>query len=295
MSGFESQTAATPAPRRGVLRRLRLRGGGRLSLLVGIGLVGFAVAICLLSLVWTPCDPYAMNLADRFAPPSPEHLLGTDQFGRDILSRTMAASQPALLVGLGSVALGALVGTLLGLLAGMSGRGVRSVIMRIVDGLMAFPGILLAMVLVLVLGRGVMSVLVAVAVFMVPTFARLVCQTTLELRGSLYIKAARSFGSGPVRVALGHVLPNVAPLLITQFTACAGAAMLLEASLSFLGFGVQPPAASWGYMLSEALPYVSTHPAIAVAPGVALMLTVLGCNLLGDGLNDRLVKRGARS
>lgn len=295
MIGFEPDAATVAAPRRRATRRLRSRGSGHFSLLVGGCLVVFAIGVCLLSLVWTPCDPYAMDLANRFAPPSAEHLLGTDQFGRDILSRTMAASQPALSVGLGSVALGALVGTLLGLLAGMSGRGLRSVIMRVIDGLMAFPGILLAMVLVLVLGRGVMSVLVAVAVFMVPTFARLVCQTTLELRGSLYIKAARSFGSGPVRVALGHVLPNVAPLLITQFTACAGAAMLLEASLSFLGFGVQPPAASWGYMLSEALPYVSTYPAIAVAPGVALMLTVLGCNLLGDGLNDRLVKRGAHS
>lgn len=287
MSDFTPLVAGAPS-------RPKLRGRGVLSLAAGAVLVGCAIAVCLLSLVWTPCDPYAMDLANRFASPSPEHLLGTDQFGRDILSRTMAAAQPALAVGLGSVALGTAVGTLLGLFAGMGGRGVRAVIMRAIDGLMAFPGILLAMLLVLVLGRGLLSVLVAVAVFMVPNFARLVCQTTLELRGSLYIKAARSFGTGPVRIALGHVVPNLAPLLITQFTASAGAAMLLEASLSFLGFGVQPPAASWGYMLSEALPYVFTYPTIAIAPGVALMLTVLGFNLLGDGLNDRLVQRRGR-
>lgn len=270
------------------------RGTGRLSLVVGAVVVAAAVLMCLVSLVWTPCDPTLMDVANRFAAPSAEHLLGTDQFGRDILSRVMAASQPAFAVGVGSVLLGAAVGAAMGLAAGLGGPALRAVAMRVVDGLMAFPGILLAMVLVLVLGRGLASVLVAIAVFMVPTFARVACQTTLELRGSLFIKAARSCGCGPVAVALRHVLPNIAVPLITQLTACVGTAMLLEASLSFLGLGVQPPAASWGSMLNEALPYVFGHPALAVAPGVVLMAVVLGFNLLGDGLNDRLVGRGAR-
>ena len=267
-----------------------VRGTGRISLVVGCALVCAAAALCLVSLVWTPYDPTLMDVANRFAPPSPEHLLGTDQFGRDILSRLMAASQPAFGVGLGSVLLGAAVGAAAGLVAGLGGSALRALIMRVVDGLMAFPGILLAMVLVLVLGRGIASVLVAIAVFMVPTFARVACQTTLELRGSLFIKAARSCGCSKAQVALRHVLPNIAAPLITQLTACVGTAMLLEASLSFLGLGVQPPAASWGSMLNEALPYVFGHPSLAVAPGIVLMLVVLGFNLLGDGLNDRLVQ-----
>lgn len=259
---------------------------------VGGVLSALALAACLVSLVWTPYDPTAMDLSQRFAAPSAAHLLGCDQFGRDILSRTMAAAQPALLVGLGSVALGAVAGIALGLLAGMAGRGVRAAFMRVVEGLMAFPGILLAMVLVLVLGRGLTSVLVAIAVFMVPTFARLTCQTSLEVRGCLYIKAARSYGCRGLSLAVRHVLPNIAPRLVTQFSASAGSAMLLEAALSFLGLGVQPPLASWGYMLSEAFSYVLTYPGIAVAPGVALTACVLGFNLLGDGLNDLLARRG---
>ncbi len=274
----------------GLLRRRR-RGTGAISLVVGCSIVGVALAVCLLSLLWTPYDPELMDVANRFAAPSPEHLLGTDQFGRDILSRLMAASQPAFGVGLGSVLLGAAVGAAVGLVAALGGAGLRSVIMRAVDGLMAFPGILLAMVLVLVLGRGLMSVLVAIAVFMVPTFARVTCQTTLELKGSLFIKAAKSCGCGAVQVAVRHVLPNIAAPLITQLTACVGTAMLLEASLSFLGLGVQPPAASWGSMLNEALPYVFGHPSLAVAPGIVLMMVVLGFNLVGDGLNDGLVRR----
>lgn len=270
----------------------RRRSHTRALAVVGAVLAGLAVVVCLMSLVWTPCDPTAMDLAMRFAGPSLQHPFGCDQYGRDILSRTMVAAQPALAVSLVSVFLGALAGVALGLCAGMAARGVRAIAMRLVEGLMAFPGILLAMVLVLVLGRGLASVLVAVAVFMVPTFARLSCQTTLEMRDRLFVKAARSYGAGGVSIALRHVVPNIAPRLITQFTSSAGTAMLLEASLSFLGFGVQPPVASWGYMLAEALPFVLLDPTVAIAPGAALLLAVMGFNLLGDALNDMLVKRG---
>lgn len=274
-------------------RRFRAAAPGRASLVAGLLIAGAATLVCLVSLVWTPCDPAAMNPSERFAAPSWEHPFGTDQFGRDILSRTMAAAQPAFAVGVGSVLLGSVAGAAVGLVAGLGSRGLRAAVMRCIDGLMAFPGILLAMVLVLALGRGLTSVLVAIAVFMVPTFARLTCQTTLELRGALFVRAARSCGCGPVAVAVRHIVPNIAPRLVTQLTASVGTAMLLEASLSFLGLGVQPPAASWGYMLSEALPYIFGHPGLAVAPGVVLMVVVLGFNLLGDALNDRLVRRGA--
>ena len=235
-----------------------------------------------------------MEVTNRFALPSATHVFGTDQFGRDICSRVMVAARPALLVGLGSVGLGALVGTVVGAAGAMAGRVVRAVIMRLIDGLMAFPGILLAMMLVLVVGRGLTSALIAIAVFMVPTFARLAYGLTMEARGTLYVKAARSYGSSGARIVLRQVLPVMLPRIVTTFTAHVGAAMLLESSLSFLGLGIQPPTASWGMMLSEALPYVTSYPAVAVAPGLALMLAALGFNLLGDALNDRLVEGGAR-
>lgn len=266
---------------------------GLVSLVVGLVLVGAVAAMGLISLVWTPYDISAMDLTARFALPSLEHPFGCDQFGRDVLSRCMAAAVPALAVGVGSVVLGAFVGAGLGALAAMGSSRVRAIIMRLTDALMSFPGILLAMVLVLVLGRGLSSVLVAVAVFMVPVFARLTCQVTLEVASGLYVKAARVAGLGTPAVFVRHILPNVAPILLTQLTARIGSAMLLEASLSFLGLGVQPPMASWGYMLSEALPYVTLHPALAVAPGALLMAAALGWNLVGDALNDRMLGRGS--
>lgn len=292
----------------GELGRGGMRGGGgratvarrtrharpTVSLVVGAALVAGVVLACLVSLAWTPYDPDAMSLTQRFSAPTSEHLLGTDQYGRDILSRTMVSAQAALLVGLGSVSLGALAGTIVGTTAAMSARGVRAVIMRVVEGLMAFPGILLALVLVLVIGRGLTSSLVAIAVFMVPTFARLTYSLAMEARGTLYVKAARSYGSSPVRIVARQILPNMLPRIVTQLTSSVGTAMLLESSLSFLGLGVQPPTASWGNMLQEALQYALTFPGVALAPGCALMLAVLGFNLLGDGLNDLLVRRGAR-
>lgn len=270
------------------------RRAGRLSLVVGAALTALVVAVCVVSVFWTPCDPDAMAPRERFAAPSAQHLFGTDQFGRDILSRVMVSSQSALLVGLGSVALGAVVGVAVGSLAAMGGRPVRAVVMRVVDGLMAFPGILLALMLVLVIGRGLGSALIAIAVFMVPAFARLTYSLVMEARGTLYVKAARSYGCSQARIVVTHIMPNVAARLLTQFTASAGAAMLLESSLSFLGLGVQPPTASWGMMLNESLQYVLSYPSIAVAPGAALLVAVLGFNLLGDGLNDRLATRGTR-
>ena len=270
------------------------RRPGRLTLVVGAALVALVVLAGLVSLAWTPYDPDAMEVTNRFALPSAEHIFGTDQFGRDICSRVMVAARPALLVGLGSVGLGALVGTVVGAAGAMAGRVVRAVIMRLIDGLMAFPGILLAMMFVLVVGRGLTSALIAIAVFMVPTFARLAYGLTMEACGTLYVKAARSYGSSGARIVLRQVLPVMLPRIVTTFTAHVGAAMLLESSLSFLGLGIQPPTASWGMMLSEALPYVTSYPAVAVAPGLALMLAALGFNLLGDALNDRLVEGGAR-
>lgn len=269
-------------------------GSRRATAFVAVGavLVCLVGALCVLSLFWTPYDPSAMAPAMRFAGPGAAHPLGCDQFGRDVLSRVMASSRPALAVGAGSVLLGGAAGAALGAVAACS-SALRTIAMRLTDAMMAFPGILLAMVLVLVMGRGLPSTFLAVAVFMVPGFARLTCSLVAQELQGAYVRSARSYGCGTARVLAVHVAPNIAPRLVTQLTSMVGTAMLLEASLSFLGMGVQPPQTSWGLMVGEALQYVLTYPWQPAAPGAALTLAVLGFNLLGDGLNDLLVERGA--
>lgn len=264
------------------------------SLWVGAFLVTLIAALCLISIFWMPADPEKMNTANRFALPGAVHLLGTDQFGRDVLSRIMAASRWALLSGLCSVAVGAVLGMAVGALAAMAGSIVQSVAMRFIDALMSFPGILLAMMLVVVVGKGVWGAVLAIGIFMVPTFSRLVYSMVLENKQRLYVKAARSYGCSRRRLVFFHIFPDMLPRLITQFSSSIGSAVLLESSLSFLGLGIQPPTPSWGMMLNEARQFVLNYPYIAVAPGLALLVTVLGFNLLGDGLNDRLIKRRSR-
>lgn len=264
------------------------------SLTAGAVMVALIVAMCLVSFVWMPMDPEKMDTANRFALPGAQHLLGTDQFGRDVLSRIMEASRWALLVGVCSVTAGAAAGSAIGAAAAMLGGVLRSVIMRFIDGMMSFPGILLAMMLVTVLGKGILGSVLAIGIFMIPTFSRLVYSMVLENKQRLYVKAAQSYGCNRRRIVLHHMLPDMLPRLITQFSSSIGGAVLLESSLSFLGLGIQPPTPSWGMMLSEARQFVLSYPCIAVAPGVVLLITVLGFNLLGDGLNDRFVKRSSR-
>ena len=252
-------------------------------------------AICIISFFWMPADPEKMDTLNRFALPSAAHLLGTDQVGRDVLSRIMEASRWALLVGVCSVTVGALAGSIIGASAAMLKGAVRAVIMRFIDGMMSFPGILLAMMLVTVLGKGSLGAVLAIGLFMVPTFSRLVYSMVLENKQRLYIKAAHSYGCSGGYIVLFHMLPDMLPRLITQFSSSIGGAVLLESSLSFLGLGIQPPTPSWGMMLNEARQFVLNYPYIAIAPGVVLLITVLGFNLLGDGLNDRLVKRRSKT
>ena len=247
------------------------------SLLPGLLLVALILAMCLISFFWLPMDPNKMDTANRFALPTFSHWLGTDQFGRDVLSRVMIASRSALLVGLGSVSVGTAAGLLLGSLAAMAGPRLQALIMRIIDGFMAFPGILLAMMLVAVLGKGLINSVIAIGIFMIPSFSRLVYSMILENKTRLYV-----------------IFPDMLPRLITQFSSAVGGAILTESSLSFLGLGIQPPSASWGLMLSEARQFVLSYPFLAVAPGAVLLVAALGFNLVGDGLNDRLVKRGSR-
>ncbi len=265
-----------------------------ISLIIGLTLVSFIVLLCIISFFYTPYDFEAIDIHHRFEHASTEHLLGTDQFGRDVLSRIMVASRSALLVGIISVLSGALIGMVIGSLSALSPKGIQIVMMRVIDGIMAFPGILLALMLCAVLGKGMWNAVIAIAVFNIPSFARLSYSMILEIRTRLYIKAAKSYGVGKIRMIFSHMLPVMIARLITQLSSAIGSAILTESSLSFLGLGIQPPSTSWGMMLSEARQYVLTYPYIAIAPGVILLMAVLGFNLIGDGLNDYFVKRSSR-
>ena len=266
-----------------------------ISLIFGIIFVFIITAVWVLSFVYMPYNPNEMNISNRFLKPDfdSKHIFGTDNFGRDILSRIMYGSRNVLLVALVSVSLGTLIGILLGALAAMLKGLAETIIMRIMDGLMAFPGILLAMMLVAVLERGIQGSIAAISIFMVPIFSRLVYSMILDTENLLYIKAAKSYGSSKGQIFFRHYIPAMLPRLITQFSSSIGSAVMIETSLSFLGLGIQPPFASWGLMLSESRQFFLLHPYLAVAPGIAIIITVLGFNLMGDGLNDILINRGS--
>ncbi|MPM29535.1 Glutathione transport system permease protein GsiD [bioreactor metagenome] len=263
------------------------------SLVLGSILIFAVAAICIVSFVFMPHDPTEMNTAIKFLKPgnNSEFLFGTDNFGRDILSRIMRGSRTVLLVGVVSTGVGAAVGIVLGACAGMRKGIVSTLIMRFVDGVMAFPGILLAMMLVTVIGRGEKGSIIAIAIFIVPTFARLVYSMVLDTESMLFVKAAKSYGITNSRLFKNHYMPIMATRLITQFSSSIAHAIMIDTSLSFLGLGIQPPNASWGLMLNESRQYFLMNPYLAVAPGVAIVFTVLGFNLLGDGLNDLLENR----
>lgn len=264
-----------------------------LSLVLGIILVLIILAVWALSFLYMPYSPNEMNISQRFIMPGSnnDYILGTDNFGRDILSRIMYGSRNVLLVGIGSVTLGTVIGIVLGAIAAIFKKFIGTVIMRLMDGLMAFPGILLALMLVTVVGRGIKGSIIAISIFMIPVFSRLVYSMILDIENLLYIKAARSYGSTNFQIFTRHFVPAMLPRLITQYSSAIGSAVMIETSLSFLGLGIQPPFASWGLMLSEARQFFLVCPYLAVAPGIAIIMTVLGFNLIGDGLNDLLIHR----
>ncbi|MDD5944789.1 MAG: ABC transporter permease [Clostridia bacterium] len=263
------------------------------SLAIGIVFVSIVVLVCLASFIYMPHDPLEMATQYKFLKPgvNPDYVLGTDNFGRDILSRIMKGSRTVLLVGVVSTGFGAAVGTLLGAAAGMSKGIVSDIIMRFIDGFLSFPGILLAMMLVTVVGRGEKGAIIAIAIFIVPVFARLVYSMILDIESMLFVKAAKSYGISKKRLFIKHYMPMMATRLITQFSSSIAQAIMIETSLSFLGLGIQAPNASWGLMLNESRKYFISYPYLAVAPGIAIVITVLGFNLLGDGLNDLLESR----
>ncbi|MFW6097493.1 MAG: ABC transporter permease [Chloroflexota bacterium] len=235
-----------------------------------------------------PYDPNAIDPVARFASPSLDHFMGGDDFGRDIFSRILHGARVSLQVGFIAVGIAATVGSTLGLVAGYAGRVVDEVIMRAMDVLFAFPAILLAIAIMAALGKGVENAMIAIGIVYIPIFARIARGSVLSIRKEEFIEAARSCGATDGRILFKHILPNAMAPLIVETTLSLAFAILAEAALSFFGLGLQPPDASWGRMLSEGRGFFRQAPWMAIFPGLAIMLTVMGFNFLGDGLRDAM-------
>ena len=262
--------------------------GGVLSLLL--------LLAAALSYVWTPYSVYEVDMDAKLLPPGAQHWLGTDAFGRDVVSLLLVGARASILVGVIAVGIGLVVGTALGLLASAKRGWVEETIMRVSDFGFAFPAILSAIMLTAVYGPGIVNAIIAIGIYNIPTFARITRAAANSVWNRDYVLAARASGKGPWAITWQHVLPNVLPVLIVQATIRFAIAILAEAALSYLGLGTQPPQPSWGRMLAEAQTLMFQAPLLAVWPGVAIALSVLGLNLLGDGLRDlldpRLQRRG---
>jgi peptide/nickel transport system permease protein len=264
------------------------------SFAAGAVLVALLVGAALLSLVWSPYPPADIDIAGKLAPPSAAHWLGTDSLGRDIASQLLVGSQNSIAVGVLAVGIGLLAGVALGCLAAARGGWVEELVMRAADFTFAFPALLTAIMLTAIHGPGLVTSIVAIGIFNIPVFARLARASAHAVWARDYVLAARAAGKGPWRITLDHVLPNIANVLIVQATIQFALAILAEAALSYLGLGTQPPQPSWGRMLNEAQTLLFQAPMLAVWPGLAIALSVLGLNLLGDGLRDLLDPRLAR-
>ena len=258
---------------------------------------GAAILLCLLGTAafapWiAPHDPARQNLENDLADPSLDHPLGTDKLGRDLLSRILYGSRISVLVGASTVTIAVLIGLLVGSLSGYFGGWVDHLLMRLVDILMAFPGILLAIAFTAVLGPGLDHVVFALSLLGWTGYARLVRGEIMRLRERDFVHAAQALGGSPARVIALHMLPNLLPPLVIQATFGMAAAIIAEGGLSFLGLGAQPPTPSWGSMLNEGRQFILVAPHLTAFPGLAIMATILGLNLVGDGLRDRLEKKG---
>jgi len=264
------------------------------SFAAGAVLVALLVGAALLSLAWSPYPPADIDIAGKLAPPSAAHWLGTDSLGRDIASQLLVGSQNSIAVGVLAVGIGLGVGVVLGCMAAARGGWVEELVMRAADFTFAFPALLTAIMLTAIHGPGLVTSIVAIGIFNIPVFARLARASAHAVWARDYVLVARAAGKGPWRITLDHVLPNIANVLIVQATIQFALAILAEAALSYLGLGTQPPQPSWGRMLNEAQTLLFQAPMLAVWPGLAIALSVLGLNLLGDGLRDLLDPRLAR-
>jgi peptide/nickel transport system permease protein len=267
-------------------RALRTR-----NLLLGGALTAAMVAMALVSLAWTPYPPTSIDIVHRLAPPTARHLLGTDPFGRDVLSMIMAGAQSSLSVALIAVLVGAGVGIPLGALAAAFGGWVDNAVMRASDLAFAFPALLTAVMITALAGPGAGNAMLAIGIFNIPVFARVARGAALAVRELDFVIAARATGRGELTIMLRHVLPNISAILLVQATIQFALAIIADAGLAYVGLGTQPPFPSWGRMLNDAQTFIYRAPLLAVFPGIAITISVLGLNLMGDGLRDVLDPR----
>ena len=293
-AGGAPAASRRPAPRdvpyiftSAVLRQFRRSRAAVLGLVLTLT---FLVTAALAPLI-APHDPLAFSLGQQLQPPSAAYPLGTDELGRDILSRLLWGARITLLITMGAVAVALVGGTALGIIAGFRGGWSDTLIMRVMDVLLAMPGFLLAIAIIAALGVGTLNVIIAVGIYSIPAFARVARGSTLSVKQQDYVLAARALGTSDGGIMLRHVLPNVAPPLLVQTTLRLATAILTASGLSFLGLGPQPPTPEWGAMLSTGRNYVTNNPQLATIPGLAILLVTVGFNLLGDGLRDALDPR----
>ena len=269
-----------------IWRRLKKNKGAVISMFL-------IIAIVLVAIFAPYIAPYDYDTQGEtpFAEHGQEHLLGTDRLGRDVLSRLIYGARQSLLIGVASVALAAVIGIIIGALAGYFGGWKDNVLMRILDVYQSIPMMLLCIVLAAVLGPSMKNTIIALGVSMIPQFARMIRGSILTVRGMEYVDAAKSVNGGSFHIIMKHVLPNAISPLIVSITMNIGNAILIGAMLSFIGLGVQPPTPEWGTLISDARNYMRAHPTLAIYPGICIMITVLAFNLLGDGLRDALDPR----
>lgn len=258
------------------------------SAVIGLGMIIFVVAVAALAPLIAPHDPIDQSTIERLETPSGSHWLGLDHLGRDVLSRIIYGARVALLVGIASVALGGVLGTTMGIVAGYFGGRIGMLIMRLVDILLAFPDLITGLLVMAVLGTGMTKLIIAIGLTIAPRFARIAFGPTLSIKEKEFVEAARALGQNSAVILSRHILPNVAGELLVLASLWTAAAIRLEASLSFVGLGVQPPTPTWGQMIRDGTIYLTDLPLLSLAPGLALLFTVFAFNLVGDGLRDVL-------
>ena len=283
------RTTAISAPGNASTSVVSRSGKRKLSatLLIGLILIGLVALAAIVSFFWTPYDPTQAMPADRLQGSSLAHLMGTDKYGRDVFSAMLYGARITLFVGVISVGIAIVIGTPLGILAGIRGGWIEEVIMRASDIALAFPALLLAIMFSAVFGASTLTAMVAIGIATIPGFARVARSGTLQVMTTEYVLAARAASQSRFRIALRHVLPNIIGMVVVQSSVSFALAVLAEAGLSFLGLGTPPPTPSWGRMLQESQQFLDTEPMLAVWPGIAIAIAVMGFNLLGDGLRDR--------